>query len=108
VVIGLLEMSESSCASAARPQQRGQAPTRSPSACVVLRLEQRESHLIGSQPGEDGLTNTYLITFTVNGVLRVFQETVQATDTKTAAIAVNAMVEHAGLRLKHITSIIQK
>ncbi len=49
----------------------------------------------------------YQVVFTCKSVLRVFTETVEATDTKAAAEIVKKMVKDAGLKLNHITSIVQ-
>ena len=54
------------------------------------------------------MNKSYIVTFTLKNVMRVFQETVEATDTQAAAEAVKTMVKQAGQKLNQVVSIIQK
>ena len=47
------------------------------------------------------------VVFTCKQVLRVFKEVVEATDTEEAKKVVSQMVVDAGLKLDHITAVIQ-
>ncbi len=49
----------------------------------------------------------YEIIFTCKGVLSVFKETVEASDTEEAKRIVKQLIRDAGLTLIHITAIIE-
>ena len=50
----------------------------------------------------------YSVIFTCKGVLRVFKESVEARDSNEAVELVKKMIKEAGLKLDHVTAVIQE
>ena len=49
----------------------------------------------------------YVVIFTCKQILTVFKETVEATDIEQAKLIIKSMIKAHGLKLDHITSVIE-